>query len=208
MKQYPSIPSCSGQSFREIPNAYIFDKLDGSNLRFEWSRKRGFYKSGTRHRMFDGSDPVFGGALSDFNKISSGLHRVATDERWESAVFFVEWYGTGSFAGYHTPGDTTMQCRLIDVSVHRHGFLSPRDYLDLFRGVPQAAFLGRQNWTRGLLADVWDDKVEGVTFEGVVAKAGSGDDHDRVMAKGKTRQWIEAVRARMSPDKAEEIINS
>lgn len=35
-----------------------FDKLDGSNLRFEWNKKQGWYKFGTRNRMFDRSDKV------------------------------------------------------------------------------------------------------------------------------------------------------
>lgn len=59
MKQYPSINSSNGQSFKEFV-ADVFDKLDGSNLRFEWSKKQGWYKFGTRHRLFDNTDPVFG----------------------------------------------------------------------------------------------------------------------------------------------------
>ena len=45
MKTYPSIARSSGQSFREF-DAHVFEKIDGSNLRFEWSEKRGWHKSG------------------------------------------------------------------------------------------------------------------------------------------------------------------
>jgi len=44
MKSYPSIP---GKHTNGIPLT-VFDKLDGSNIRAEWSKKRGFYKFGTR----------------------------------------------------------------------------------------------------------------------------------------------------------------
>ena len=44
MKSYPSIPKFS---FGDI-KLHTFDKLDGSNLRFEWTKKKGWYKFGTR----------------------------------------------------------------------------------------------------------------------------------------------------------------
>ena len=45
MKQYETIPYYGDYLG---PDIIAFDKIDGSNLRFEWSRKRGFYKFGTR----------------------------------------------------------------------------------------------------------------------------------------------------------------
>lgn len=68
MKTYPSIPRSTGQSFQEY-DAYVFDKLDGSNLRFEWSRKKGWVKYGTRRRLFDTTDPVFGEAITLFHEV-------------------------------------------------------------------------------------------------------------------------------------------
>ena len=41
MKEYPAIAQSIGTAVRELPNAYVFDKLDGSNLRFEWNKKKG-----------------------------------------------------------------------------------------------------------------------------------------------------------------------
>jgi hypothetical protein len=43
MKTYPSISrDIVGQPI------YAFDKLDGSNIRAEWSKKNGFHKFGSR----------------------------------------------------------------------------------------------------------------------------------------------------------------
>jgi hypothetical protein len=68
MKAYPSIPRSTGMTFQEIPNAYVFDKLDGSQIRVEWSRKRGWYKFGTRTRLFDQTDGQFGRAIPIFQR--------------------------------------------------------------------------------------------------------------------------------------------
>jgi hypothetical protein len=209
MKQYPPILGSTGAEFREIPNAYVFDKLDGSNLRFEWSRKRGWYKFGARHRMFDASDAQFGAALPLFmSTLADGCGVVAKKEGWESVVVFAEYHGPNSFAGYHPDGSDQMRLDLIDVSPHRHGILPPGEFLDLFGDLPHAKFLGRHNWTRGFVERVWNGEIEGVTLEGVVGKVGGGKSHDLVMAKAKTKVWIDMIHARFSPDEAEKIIRS
>ena len=68
--------------------------------------------------------------------------------------------------------------------------------------------LGRFNWTRGFVERVWNGEIEGVTFEGVVGKTGHGKTHDFVMAKAKTKAWVEKVKARYAPDEAERIVRS
>ena len=47
MKQYPKIDYHDQGRFNE--NCVAFLKIDGSNLRFEWSKKREFYKFGTKN---------------------------------------------------------------------------------------------------------------------------------------------------------------
>lgn len=208
MKQYPSITSSTGQTFREITDAYIFDKLDGSNLRFEWSRKRGWYKFGTRQRMFDETDDVFGPAIPIFNEtLADQIEKIARDKRWDRLVVFAEYHGPSSFAGTHDPDDK-MVLSLIDASVHKQGMMGPREYLDTFEGLPQAAFLGQRNWTRGFIDEVRQGLIDGITFEGVVGKSGSGRDHNLVMAKAKTEAWIKRVREKFSATDAENLINS
>jgi hypothetical protein len=208
MKSYPSIAASTGTAFREIPNAYIFDKLDGSNIRAEWSKKQGFYKFGTRTRLLDESDEVFGGVPKLWQeKMSEPLAKIATDQRWESAVFFAEFFGSGSFAGVHQPEDVK-QLALIDVAPYKKGILGPRDFLKLFRGqVRTAEFLGQHNWTRGFVEQIrMGPLLNGITFEGVVGKAGEG--HKLVMAKAKTLAWVEKVRLLYTAEEAEKIINS
>ena len=63
MKSYSSI-----EYFGEhwgIP-IIAFDKMDGSNLRFEWSKKRGFYKFGSRNVMIDENHEQFGKGVTIF----------------------------------------------------------------------------------------------------------------------------------------------
>lgn len=217
MKSYPSIPRSTGMTFQEIPGAYVFDKLDGSGLRFEWSRKRRQWtKFGTRTRLFDGGDWQFGRAIKIFmDTLSEPVARIATDQRWESAIVFTEHWGPSSFAGCHHDArnqpldpDDQMHVDLIDVAPYKQGMLGPAEYLKLFGGLPMAKYLGRHNWTRGFVERVWAGDVEGVTFEGVVGKAGHGKTHDIVMAKAKTRAWVDKVRTRYTADAAEELINS
>ena len=217
MKAYPSISRATGAAFQEIPNAHVFDKLDGSNLRFEWSRKRKqWFKFGTRTRLFDANDWQFGRAIRIFMEtLAEPVAKIAADQRWESVVAFAEHWGPSSFAGcHHDPQnqpldlDDQMRVDLIDVAPHKQGMLGPAEYLKLFEGLPMAKFIGRHNWTRGFVERVWNGDVEGVTFEGVVGKAGHGKTHDIVMAKAKTLAWIDKVKSRYAADAAERLINS
>ena len=71
MKAYPKIP---GSKNCPSDHCIAFEKYDGSNLRWEWSKKRGFYKFGTRRRLFDHTDTVFSEAIPIFmNKYSKDL---------------------------------------------------------------------------------------------------------------------------------------
>ena len=208
MKSYPSIPRSRGQSFRAIPNAVIFDKLDGSCVRTEWSGpKKGWTKFGTRTRLLDPNDPVFGVVPVIFHQQwEEPLTRIAVDQRWERGVFFFEFWGPNSFAGNHDPSDP--KClTLIDVAPHRVGIIGPRHFLEIFDGnVPIPNLVGVRNWTREFVEEVWRGEVRGVTFEGVVAKAGSG--HHLVMAKAKTMAWVERLKSVFDPNEAERLANS
>ena len=201
MKSYLS----NSRLFREF-EAYVFDKLDGSNLRFEWHRKRGWCKYGTRHRLFDESDPVFGMAITQFhNEFATGLSDIFKSERYESAVAFCEFWGPNSFAGNHDSSDVK-NLTLFDVSSHRTGLLGPREFLKLYGHMNIPKFLGKANWTRGFVERVYNGEVDGVTFEGVVGKAKESK-HDLIMAKAKSRIWIDKVRS-VHGAAAELIINS
>lgn len=64
MKQYPSILGSKSAPLGK--KVIAFYKYDGSNLRWEWSSKQGWYKFGTRTRLFDSTDPDFGKAIPLF----------------------------------------------------------------------------------------------------------------------------------------------
>lgn len=204
MKQYPSIARSTGQSFREF-DAYVFDKLDGSNIRAEWSRKGGWNKYGTRERLLDTTDPDFGEAIPIFlNTLADDVEKVAKKEGWMGLTIFMEFWGDQSVAGQHVKGDPK-KVTLFDANPYKKGILGPREFLDLFGHLQTAKFLGKMHWTRGFVEKVWRGEVQGVTCEGVVGKAGSG--HDLIMAKAKTQKWVDLVKARCGTD-AQKLIDS
>jgi hypothetical protein len=205
MKQYPSIPRAVGQSFFEF-EAHVFDKIDGSCLRFEWSPKRGWDKAGTRTRMLDETDPDFGPAIGVFARdLAEPLERIAKRERWGRLTVFCEYAGPGSFAGVHVR-DEPKTLTLFDASPLGTELMAPRDFLRLFEGLPTPRYLGQVHWTRGFVEEVRRGRVEGVTFEGVVGKALSG--RRVLLAKAKTQAWVDAVMANYGADAGSRIVNS
>src|SRR3954470_6157119 len=67
MKEYPSIPSATDLLARlddYLGRTFVaFDKLDGSNIRAEWDRKRGWHRFGSLPRLLDASQPLLGQAV-------------------------------------------------------------------------------------------------------------------------------------------------
>lgn len=202
MKDYPSIP----RTFTALQSVYVFDKLDGSNLRCEWSKKQGWYKFGKRTGLLDHTNPLLLPAPQVFREtIADDVEKVLRDQRVQSAVLFCEWWGPLSFAGNHEPGDA-MRMTPIDVALDKKGILGPRDFLKLFGHLPIATYLGQFNWSYEFLERVKRNELPGVTFEGVVGKV--GERHKLIMRKAKTQQWIDKVRAKYNEAAAERLINS
>jgi hypothetical protein len=204
VKEYPSIP----RAFREF-DAYVFDKLDGSSMRFEWWRKRDrFYKFGARHRLIDATDEQLGAAVSLFEKtLAEPLARVFRDLGYESAIAYCEFWGRQSLGGYHVPGDP-MRLTLFDVEVARRGILPPDEFRRFEDHVPTARYLGKHRWTRGFVERVRRGELGADVVEGVVGKGRIGKKAGKlVMAKAKTQKWIDAIRARYA-EKAQEMIDS
>jgi len=205
VKTYPSIPRSTGQDFQEF-DAYVFDKLDGSNLRWEWARKSGWYKHGTRSRLFDESDEVFGPAIPLFQKtLAEPLEKIARDQRWERMIVFVEFWGPRSLGGLHEPTDEK-RLTLFDVNPHKKGILGPQSFLKLFGHLDIPYFLGTTKWTRGFVEQVRRGEIPNITDEGVVGKAGEG--HKLIMAKAKTQTWIDKILARYGETEGRKIVES
>ena len=57
MFHYPSVLGSGGAPQK---HCVAFWKHDGSNMRFEWSPKRGWHKFGSRRQLLDESDEVLG----------------------------------------------------------------------------------------------------------------------------------------------------
>jgi len=206
MKGYPSIPRSTGTTFVEF-DAYVFDKLDGSQVRVEWSRKAGWHKFGTRHRLFDASDPDFGPSMLTFAlELAEPIEAIIRAQRWDRAIIFTELTGPSSFAGVHDRAEAKT-LTLFDVAPHQRGLLPPKEFLKLFDGhVRTPAFLGQMRWTRGLVERVRNGQIDGITFEGVVGKAPGKQ--GPIMAKAKTQAWLDRVAALYSPEEARRIIES
>ena len=205
MKSYPSIPRSSPKNCREF-EAHVFDKIDGSNLRFEWSKKRGWYKSGTRKRLFDESDPVFGQTIAGFQAaLADPIEEVAQQQGWERVIAFCEGAGEHSFAGKHKQGEQ-MFVHLIDVAPYKRGILPTDEFLDLFHHIQwRPMFLGIHEWNADFITRIREGRLVGVTFEGVVGKAEI--DKKIIMEKAKTHAWIDKVLDRYG-DKGKAIVES
>src|SRR3989344_5213019 len=131
MFDYPSILSGTGANFREF-DAYVFAKADGRNTRWEYTRKRGWHKAGTRGRRFDATDKEFGPALTLFEQVyAEPLAKLARDSRWDRVTAFVEYWGAQSLGGVLVPDDK-MHLSLFDVSVDDRTLLGPREFIKIF----------------------------------------------------------------------------
>jgi hypothetical protein len=211
MKEYPHILASTGQKFQELKDAYIFDKLDGSLIRAEYSKKTGWYKFGSKTQLIDKSNPILGPAINLFmNKYSESLTKLARDNKWQNLIAFCETFGPDSFAGTHPNGLNNIV--LFDLDADKKGIIGPKRFLKLTEGIEIPSFFGVHNWTRSFVEDIRNNEAfndisifDIPTFEGVVGK--SGDEHSLKMAKAKTQLWIDKVR-NIFKDKADAILNS
>lgn len=214
MKPYPSIPRSTGQKFEEF-EAYVFDKLDGRNVRVEYSKKQGWHKFGSRHRLFDKTDLAFAPAIPLFEEtLSEKLTKLAVDNRWERAIVFMEFWGPTTVAGLANPDGTYNGTTLsvIDVDVYKKGLMDPRDFLKLIypAKIPAPHFCGIFKWSRGFVESIRNDldfcRHYSVTYEGVVGKRKDG--HLSKMSKAKTQKWIDDIIALRGEEEGRKIVES
>ena len=195
MKQYNSIPHWNKGPFDR--DCVCFDKLDGSNFRAEWSRKRGFYKFGTRSVMIDIKDENFGKTIPIFlDKYNDSLSKVFIDKykKVENFVVFAEYFGKNSFAGQHDPEDN-MDIVLFDVNQYKRGIISPYEFINNFGhlSIPKIIYEGK--YTNELINDIRNNIYN--LSEGVVAKGlyKSKKDSEFIWrVKVKTDLWLHQVK--------------
>lgn len=184
MKDYPTIP----KDVRHVP-VYAFDKLDGSNVRAEWSRKKGFHKFGSRTQLISDEQPFLTEAPDLIRaKYEKDVTDILRKERCESAILFFEFWGQNSFAGTHVVEPHTVT--LFDVAPYKKGILYPADYLKLFMGLDIAKLLYYGNPTQEFCEMVSGSTLDGMTFEGVVCKAPNGRTPTPIMFKVKSNAWV------------------
>ncbi len=197
MKSYPSI----SKDIRYDTYLYVFDKLDGSNIRAEWSRKRGFYKFGTKNQLIDESAKPFGQSISLIrSKYEKQLNEIFKEQRWQEVVCFFEFYGKESFAGFH-PEDDEKTVTLIDVNIYKQGLLEPSEFIKIFKDVeiPKVIHEGYINPT--FVENIRENNIEGITFEGCICK-GKNDKKTKmpIMFKIKTRDWLNKLKIHCKDD--------
>ena len=204
MKQYPSIPS----KINSEVDIYAFDKLDGSNIRVEWSPKSGFSKFGTRRRLLSEKEDHLGKAVTLFKKNwEPHLPEIFSKQRWQhSLVLFFEFFGEKSFAGYHHDDDTH-KLVLIDVDVYKMGLVAPRDFLKIFEelSIPKVLYHGKCNTS--FIESVRNSTLEGMSFEGVVCKA-YRPKRGNIMFKIKSQAWLNQIKEKFGdkPELLQELI--
>jgi hypothetical protein len=183
MLHYPKIPSSQG-----CPGGpcIAFEKIEGTNLHWDWDREFGWHAFGTRRdeftltplgiEQFRQAHPDLAGCHELFPAGLAGpLEKVfRTKPRYAGCAAlkaFTEYAGPGSFAGMHCPGEA-MELVLFDVEAEGFGMVGPFDFVADFGHlrIPRVVYRGK--FSGQLTEDVRNGKF-GVA-EGGVVKGGSG----------------------------------
>ena len=179
-----------------------FDKLDGSNLRFEWSPKRGFYKFGSRNVMIDESNEQFGFAINIFKeKYEKGLTDLFRSKDYRNTLSFTcfaELIGQKSAFGQHEFETDQFDVVLFDVFGYKKGFVPPKQFVKDFSdlGIPRVVYEGNLN--KEFVQQIKSNEfglAEGVICKGVI-KTKKGNDN-LYYCKIKTDDWFERLRNRL-----------
>jgi hypothetical protein len=210
VKDYPKIPgpnvALSGKGARSR-RCIAFDKLDGSNIRCEWNPKSGWYKFATRTRLFDHTDPDFGGAIDLFlakygDQVVKAVQVVPAHRKVTKLIAFAEYFGPHSFAGQHDPvwlgveSNEPKDLVLFDINVNKSGFMSPHDFVRTFGHlhIPRVVYEGPfdEEFIRAVRNGSYP------VVEGVIAKG--GERHSLWMRKVKVLKYLQKLRERFGTD--------
>ena len=195
MKSYPSIDKLIQGSYP----VYAFDKLDGSNIRAEWTPKRGFDKFGTRKRLLDPNEEPLGEAVRLILEDSEELERRLRTLRAQRVTCFFEFFGDNSFAGNHEDEDHRVV--LFDIDVYKKGLMPPKDFIKFTKGLAVPELVHHGNANTDFVLGVQNGTIPGVTFEGVVCKSATPKGLVK-MFKIKSRAWIDRLKNKCGDDEA------
>lgn len=195
---YPSI----SKQIQNIP-VYTFDKIDGSNTRVEWTRKKGFHKFGTRTRLLEETERPLGEAVTIFQEtMAEELEPLMRKTRNERITLFMEFVGESSFAGVHQE-DEPHKLVLFDASFYKRGFLPPDEFMKLIGDTvetPGLLHMGKAN--SNLVELVKTGELEGMTFEGVICKSQAKHRGQHITFKIKNQAWLDKLRTYAKGDEA------
>ena len=196
MKSYPTI------STKIKPTQiYAFDKIDGSNIRVEWSDKQGFYKFGSRTRLIDENTYMLGESVNlIMDNFANDLAARFFKNRWNRTVAFFEFHGKNSFCGSHEEEEHKLT--LIDVNVYKRGMLEPEKFVDTFGDLEIPLVLHRGFLTEELIDEARNGTLEGMTFEGIVCKYKDKKNNKVGMFKVKNRAWLNRLKDRCGTNEA------
>lgn len=188
MLQYPSI-----MSWKKAPigkPCVAFYKYDGSNLRWEWTPKKGWIKFGTRTQLFDQNTPLYNQAIELFvdtiGDVVSETVCWSHGRKVERIIAFTEFFGPSSFAGSHDFNEQK-ELKLFDVSVYKQGFIPPKQFVKLFSQHDFCAkVIYEGNMNHEFINDVRTGKYD--VYEGVICKG------DNWNAKIKTIDYLARLR--------------
>lgn len=196
MKQYISI----NDPINWVTPVYAFDKLDGSNIRAEWSAKRCmFYKFGSRTKLIDRNEPIVGESIDLINeRFTEKLSTKFLQKKWDSVICFFEFYGKSSFAGKHI--DEKHEVSLIDIAPYRRGIIPPDQFVELCDDLdaPKVLYNGLIN--DHVIGMIRDGILPGMTFEGVVCKYSTHEGKQTKMFKIKSNAWLQRLKERCGSD--------
>lgn len=211
MKTYTSIPHMIAPGRKKnILHAELdviaFDKLDGSNIRAEFSPKKGFYKFGSRKCLIDENHEQLGKAVTLIqDTFAKQLAEVFKDQRWnKNVICFFEFHGPRSFAGNHHEDDDH-EVTLFDVSPHKQGLIPPRQFIKLFGHLETPGVLYEGLADDEFVRMVRDHELPGMTLEGVICKAPNPNGKKTsqpIMFKLKTQKWLDMLKEFVNYDEA------
>ena len=209
MKNYDKIEYWNKGLFGEECVAFL--KEDGSNMRFEWGHKRGFYKFGTRSVMIDKSDKQFGIGIDIFlNKYSEDLDKIFRTKykKVESFVVFGEFVGENSFSGQHLDTDVK-DVVIFDINQYKRGIINPYEFIDNFGHLQIPTIIYKGKYTYNLVKDIQDNKYllkEGVIVKGQNKTKNGGE--EVWMVKIKTNDWLKKVKEKFGEKYLLEELNN
>ena len=199
MKQYDTIPYYGDHIGMDI---IAFYKIDGSNLRFEYSKKRGFYKFGTRRILIDSSTENYGPAVDLFmEKYSNDLDKIFRSKEYRdilSIVCFAEYIGKKSAFGKHDFENDTFDIILFDIEQYKKGFIPPKQFINDFGhlGIPRIIYEGNLN--KEFIYSVKRNEFD--LQEGVVCKGkkpmGKKENEKIFYCKIKTDDWFNRLKTK------------